>query len=63
MRLPDLTPIPRSIDFLLSVAPRRPVMIRGQPGIGKSALVERFASDVGMPCVSLLGSRGWRRRT
>jgi hypothetical protein len=56
MRLPDLTPSQLS-DFLLAVATRRPVMIRGQPGIGKSALVERFAADVGMPCVSLLGSQ------
>lgn len=56
MRLPDLTPS-QLLDFLLAVAPRRPVMIRGQPGIGKSALVERFANDVGMPCVSLLGSQ------
>ena len=56
MRLPDLSPS-QLLDFLLSVAPRRPVMIRGQPGIGKSALVERFAADIGMPCVSLLGSQ------
>ncbi len=56
MRLPDLTPS-QLLDFLLAVAPRRPVMIRGQPGIGKSALVERFAGDVGLPCVSLLGSQ------
>jgi hypothetical protein len=56
MRLPDLTPS-QLLDFLLAVAPRRPVMIRGQPGIGKSALVERFSADIGMPCVSLLGSQ------
>jgi len=49
MRLPDLTPA-QLLDFLLAVAPRRPVMIRGQPGIGKSALVERFSADIGMPC-------------
>jgi hypothetical protein len=56
MRLPDLTPS-QLLDFLLAVAPRRPVMIRGQPGIGKSALVEKFAADLGMHCVSLLGSQ------
>src|SRR3954470_17017157 len=56
MRLPELTPSQLS-EFLLAVAPRRPVMIRGQPGIGKSALVERFAADLRMPCVSLLGSQ------
>lgn len=35
----------------------RPVFIWGAPGIGKSALVEKFAKDVGLPCVSLLGSQ------
>ena len=44
-------------DLLLHVAPVRPVLVLGQPGIGKSALVERFAADVGLPCVSLLGSQ------
>lgn len=44
-------------EFLLSVALVRPVFIWGQPGIGKSALVEQFAEDAGMPCVSLLGSQ------
>jgi len=52
----DLTPTELS-DFLLAVAPVRPVFIWGAPGIGKSALVERFAADVGMACVSLLGSQ------
>ena len=52
----DLTPTELS-DFLLAVAPVRPVFIWGAPGIGKSALVERFAADVGMDCVSLLGSQ------
>lgn len=45
------------VDFLLNVAPVRPVFIWGAPGIGKSALVEAFANAVGMPCVSLLGSQ------
>ncbi len=44
-------------DLLLNIAISRPVFIWGAPGIGKSALVEQFAADVGMPCVSLLGSQ------
>jgi hypothetical protein len=44
-------------EFLLNVAPVRPVFIWGPPGIGKSALVEQFARSVGMPCVSMLGSQ------
>jgi len=44
-------------DFLLNVAPVRPVFIWGPPGIGKSALVEQFAASVGMACVSMLGSQ------
>lgn len=44
-------------DFLLTVAPVRPVFIWGPPGIGKSALVRGFADAVGLPCVSLLGSQ------
>ncbi|MCP5498083.1 MAG: AAA family ATPase [Leptospiraceae bacterium] len=44
-------------DFLLNVAIVRPVFIWGAPGIGKSALVEDFASQVGLACISLLGSQ------
>ena len=44
-------------DFLLRVAPRRPVFIWGPPGIGKSAIVQQFAESLGLPCVSLLGSQ------
>ena len=44
-------------DFLLNVAPARPVFIWGPPSIGKSALVQAFAAEVGLPCVSLLGSQ------
>lgn len=44
-------------DFLLNVAITRPVFIWGPPGIGKSALVQEFAFQVGLPCVSLLGSQ------
>jgi MoxR-like ATPase len=43
--------------FLLHVAVVRPVFVWGPPGIGKSALVTRFAAELGMPCVSLLGSQ------
>ncbi|MEM9725132.1 MAG: MoxR family ATPase [Pseudomonadota bacterium] len=51
-----LTPSELS-DFLLNVAPVRPVFIWGPPGIGKSALVTGFAEAVGMDCVSMLGSQ------
>lgn len=44
-------------EFLLNVATVRPVFIWGQPGIGKSSLVQQFAQQVGLPCVSLLGSQ------
>lgn len=44
-------------EFLLNVAPIRPVFIWGPPGIGKSSLVRQFAAQVGLPCVSLLGSQ------
>lgn len=44
-------------DILLNISPIRPVFIWGAPGIGKSALVQKFADDVGMKCVSLLGSQ------
>lgn len=44
-------------DILLNISTVRPVFIWGAPGIGKSALVQKFADDVGMPCVSLLGSQ------
>ena len=44
-------------EILLNLAPVRPVFIWGAPGIGKSALVEEFAIEVGLDCVSLLGSQ------
>jgi hypothetical protein len=47
----------QAFDFLLHVAVVRPVFIWGAPGIGKSALVNRFADEVGLECVSLLGSQ------
>jgi MoxR-like ATPase len=45
------------MDFLLNVAPVRPVFIWGPPGIGKSSIVAQFAEAVGLECVSLLGSQ------
>ena len=39
------------LEILLNVATIRPVFIWGAPGIGKSALVEKFAAEVGLPCV------------
>ena len=44
-------------EILLNIAPVRPVFIWGAPGIGKSALVQKFADEVGMECVSLFGSQ------
>ena len=44
-------------EVLLNVAPSRPVFIWGAPGIGKSSIVEGFSEDMGMECVSLLGSQ------
>ncbi len=45
------------LDFLLNVAPVRPVFVWGPPGIGKSSIVREFAASVGLDCVSLLGSQ------
>lgn len=44
-------------NVLLNVGTVRPVFIWGAPGIGKSAIVEEFAMDLGLECVSLLGSQ------
>lgn len=51
-----ITPV-QLANLLLHLAPVRPVFIWGPPGIGKSALVQQFAADAGLPCVSLLGSQ------
>lgn len=45
------------LDVLLNVGLIRPVFIWGAPGIGKSAIVEQFARQLGLDCVSLLGSQ------
>lgn len=47
----------QAFDFLLNVAVVRPVFLWGAPGIGKTALVNRFAREVGLECVALLGSQ------
>jgi AAA domain (dynein-related subfamily) len=44
-------------DLLLHAAVTRPVFIWGQPGIGKSSLVEEFAAQVGLECETLLGTQ------
>ncbi len=57
MNLPISVTQNNLLEILLNVATIRPVFIWGAPGIGKSALVEKFADEVGLPCVSLLGSQ------
>ena len=44
-------------ELLLHVAVVRPVLFWGQPGIGKSSLVEEFATQVGLECHTLLGTQ------
>ena len=57
MNLP-ITVTPNELEeLLLNIAPLRPVHIWGAPGIGKTAIVEEFADEVGMECVSMLGSQ------
>lgn len=57
MNLPVTVNQEELLDILLNIAPARPVFIWGAPGIGKSALVEEFSMEVGLKCVSLLGSQ------
>lgn len=57
MNLPFSVTQGELLEILLNIAPSRPVFIWGAPGIGKSALVEKFSCEVGLPCVSLLGSQ------
>ena len=57
MNLPVQVDQKQLMDVLLNVATVRPVFIWGAPGIGKSAIVQQFAADVGLECVSLLGSQ------
>lgn len=57
MNLPFSVTQSELFELLLNLAPSRPVFIWGAPGIGKSDLVQKFADEVGLPCVSLLGSQ------
>ena len=58
MNLPITVNQEELLDILLNIAPVRPVYIWGAPGIGKSALVEKFAAEVGLECVSLCSCEG-----
>jgi len=44
-------------EVLLHVAVVRPVFLWGAPGIGKSSLVRNFAAELGLECVTLLGTQ------
>ena len=57
MKLPVSVTQNELMEVLLNIAPVRPVFIWGAPGIGKSSIVEQFAEDIGLPCISLLGSQ------
>lgn len=57
MNLPLQVDQKQLMDVLLNVGTVRPVFIWGAPGIGKSAIVEQFAKELGLECVSLLGSQ------
>ena len=57
MNLPVQVDQKQLMDILLNVGTVRPVFIWGAPGIGKSAILEQFAKDLGLECVSLLGSQ------
>ena len=56
-----------AIDFktFVSVAPhvlnvRKPLMLRGRHGVGKSELVYQVASDLDLPVVERRASHRWR---
>lgn len=57
MNFPTTVSQKQLLELLLNIAVVRPVFIWGPPGIGKSSLVQQFAEQVGLPCVSLLGSQ------
>lgn len=57
MNLPYSVNQSELLDLLVNLSPSRPIFIWVSPGIGKSAIVEKFAEEVGLPCVSLLGSQ------
>jgi hypothetical protein len=43
--------------FMLDVALTRAVFVWGAPGIGKSDVINQFSTELGMECVSILGSQ------
>ncbi|MDR3213896.1 MAG: MoxR family ATPase [Azoarcus sp.] len=57
MKIPITINQNQLLDVLLNVATVRPVFIWGAPGIGKSSIVEQFAAEFGLDCISLLGSQ------
>ena len=57
MNLPVTVNHKQLLDVLLNVGLIRPVFIWGAPGIGKSTIVQQFADQLGLECVSLLGSQ------
>ncbi|MDR1162765.1 MAG: MoxR family ATPase [Candidatus Accumulibacter sp.] len=57
MKIPVTVNPAQLLDVLVNVATIRPVFIWGAPGIGKSSIVEKFAAEFDLPCVSLLGSQ------
>ncbi|WP_378143691.1 ATP-binding protein [Cnuibacter sp. UC19_7] len=44
-------------EVLLRVSLARPVHLWGAPGIGKTSMVESFAHDLGMDCVTLMATQ------
>ena len=44
-------------EFLLAIAPQTSVFVWGPPGIGKSSVINQFSNELGLECVSLLGSQ------
>lgn len=57
MNLPVTVDQKQLRNVLLNIGMVRPVFIWGAPGIGKSAIVEEFAMELDLECVSLLGSQ------
>lgn len=57
MNLPVQVDQETLMELLWNLSPDRSMFIWGAPGIGKSAIVNQFAKDAGLPCVSLLGSQ------
>ncbi|SIH36762.1 ATPase [Mycobacteroides abscessus subsp. abscessus] len=44
-------------EMLLNVAVVRPVFLWGAPGIGKSSLVRKFAAELNLDCVTMIGTQ------